>query len=336
MDPSYSRRSVISFRTRGSQMKPIFSLCLSALFCWAQSPPVPPSAEEAERLTTLIRGSRKLPLQASPLAIQAKAAEWNTDYISSVAAGPKGETYLLHRNLGEDAVVVIDGKGKILRSWGKGMFTIPHSVRLDPEGNVWTVDSGSSVVLKFSPLGTLLLRIEVGELPEGRRGARGTSDVAFGPGGRVFIADGYGNARVLEYDAAGKRVKQWGTAGTGPGQFNLPHGIALRDGVIYVADRQNGRIQRFDLDGKFLGEWTHLGKTFSITAGPDGNLWIGTHPRNVINEAPGWLVNVDRKSGKVIGYVESPGLHSVNAAGNGEVLSDPGRGNLNRVLWHRR
>jgi DNA-binding beta-propeller fold protein YncE len=215
------------------------------------------------------------------------------------------------------------------------MFTIPHSIRLDPEGNVWTVDSGSSVVFKFSPQGKLLLRIDVGELPEGRRGARGTADIAFGPGGRLFIADGYGNARILEYDAAGKRVKQWGTPGTGPGQFNLPHGIALRDGVIYVADRQNGRIQRFDLDGKYLGEWGHLGKTFSITAGPDGNLWIGTHPRNVINEAPGWLVNVDRKSGKVLRYVDSPGLHSVDAIRNRAVLSDPGRGNLNRVLWHR-
>lgn len=294
-----------------------------------------PTAEEAARLTALIQSSPKLPWQSSPLAIQAKTEGWNTDYISSVAIGPKGETYLIHRNLGEDAVVVIDAKGKILRSWGKGMYTNPHSIRLDPEGNVWTVDSGSSVVLKFTPQGKLLLKIEVGELPEGRRGSRGTADIAFGPGGRIFIADGYGNARILEYNAAGQRVKQWGTPGTGPGQFNLPHGLALRDGVIYVADRQNGRIQRFDLDGKYLGEWNHLGKTFSITAGPDGNLWIGTHPRNVINEAPGWLVNVDRKTGKVLGYVESPGLHSVDAVRKGEVLSDPGRGNLNRVLWHR-
>jgi DNA-binding beta-propeller fold protein YncE len=316
-------------------MKTLVTLYLFAFVCAAQSPPNPPTSEEAERLTALIRNSPKLPWAASPLAIQAKTAEWNTDYISSVAAGRNGETYLLHRNLGEDAVVVIDAKGKLLRSWGKGMFTIPHSVRLDPAGNVWTVDSGSSVVMKFSPQGKLLLRIEVGELPEGTRGARGTADIAFGPGGRVFIADGYRNARILEYDSSGKRVRQWGTAGTGPGQFNLPHGIALRDGIIYVADRQNGRIQRFDLDGKYLGEWTHLGKTFSITTGPDGNLWLGTHARNVVNEAPGWLVNVDRKTGKVIGYVESPGLHSVDAARKGEVLSDPGRGNLNRVLWHR-
>ncbi len=316
-------------------MKPFCLLCSFALVCFAQAPPNPPTAEEAARLTALIQGSSKLPWTSSPLAIQARTEGWNTDYISSVAAGRKGETYLIHRNLGEDAVVVIDKKGKILRSWGKGLYTIPHSIRLDPEGNVWTVDSGSSVVLKFSPQGKLLLRIEVGELPAGRRGARGTADIAFGPGGRIFIADGYGNARILEYNAAGQRVKQWGTAGTGPGQFNLPHGLVLRDGVIYVADRQNGRIQRFDLDGKYLGEWNHLGKTFSITAGPDGNLWLGTHARNVVNEAPGWLVNVDRKTGKVLGYVESPGLHSVDAVRKGEVLSDPGRGNLNRVLWHR-
>lgn len=316
-------------------MKDATLLCCYVLVCWAQAPPIPPTAEEAARLTALIESSPMLAWVSSPLAIQAKTEGWNTDYISSVAAGPKGETYLIHRNLGEDAVVVIDGKGKILRSWGKGLYTIPHSIRLDPEGNVWTVDSGSSVVMKFTPQGKLLLRIEVGELPAGRRGARGTADIAFGPGGRVFIADGYGNARILEYNAAGERVRQWGTAGTGPGQFNLPHGLVLRDGVIYVADRQNGRIQRFDLEGKYLGEWGHLGKTFSITTGPDGNLWIGTHARNVINEAPGWLVNVDCKTGKVLGYVESPGLHSVDAVRKGEVLSDPGRGNLNRVLWHR-
>ncbi len=316
-------------------MRQLPLLCIFAFVCGAQSPPNPPTAEEAARFTALIQSSPKLPWKSSPLAIQARTEGWNTDYISSVAVGPKGETYLIHRNLGEDAVVVIDEKGKILRSWGKGLYTNPHSIRLDPEGNVWTVDSGSSVVLKFTPQGKLLLRIEVGELPAGRGRSRGTADIAFGPKGRVFIADGYGNARILEYDAAGKRVKQWGTAGTGPGQFNLPHGLALRDGVIYVADRQNGRIQRFDLEGKYLGEWGHLGKTFSITAGPDGNLWIGTHARNVINEAPGWLVNVDRKTGKVLGYVESPGLHSVDAVRKGEVLSDPGRGNLNQVLWHR-
>jgi sugar lactone lactonase YvrE len=316
-------------------MQTLASLCLFSLLCQAQMPPATPTADEAARLAALIRSSPKLPWAASPLAIQPPTEGWNTDYISSVAAATNGETYLIHRNLGEDAVVVIDSRGKILRSWGIRLYTIPHSIRLDPQGNVWTVDSGSSVVLKFTPQGKLLLRIEVGGAPADRRGARGTTDIAFGPGGRVFIADGYANARIVEYNSAGERVKQWGSPGTGPGQFHLPHGLVLRDGVIYVADRQNGRIQRFDLEGKYLGEWNHLGKTFSITAAPDGNLWVGTHARNVVNEAPGWLVNVDRRTGKVLGYVDSPGLHSVDARRQGVVLSDPGRGNLNQVLWHR-
>lgn len=317
-------------------MKPRPTLALFAAFaCFAQSPPATPTAEEAERLTALIKGSRLLTLKPMPVLIQAPSAEWNTDYISSVAAAPDGSIYLLHRNLKHDPVVVISREGRILRSWGKDLYTNPHSIRLDPDGNVWTVDSGSSAVLKYTPQGKQLLRFEIGELPQGRRGSRGAADIAFAPGGRIFIADGYGNARILEYSAKGERVRQWGTAGTGPGQFNLPHGLTISKGILYVADRQNGRIQRFDLEGKYLGEWNHLGKTFSITAAPDGNLWIGTHPRNVINEAPGWLVNVDRSTGKVIGYLESPGLHSVDVPRGGGILADPGRGNLNRVALFR-
>lgn len=303
-------------------------LLAAALF--AQSAP---TAEEAAKLVALIGGSKRLAITANPIAIQAPTPDWNTDYISSVAAGPDGLVYLLHRNAKHDPVVAVDAQGRIVRSWGKGLYTNPHSIRIDPEGNVWTVDSGSSVILKFTREGQQLLRFEVGELPQGTRGFRGTSDIAFGPNGRLFIADGYGNARVLEYNSKGERVRAWGKAGTGPGEFHLPHGITQHGGVLYVADRQNGRIQRFTLDGKYLGEWNHLGKTFSISAARDGKLWIGTHQRNVVNEAPGWLVQVDGKTGKVLGYVDSPGLHSVDASKPNAVLADPGRGNLNRVVW---
>ena len=85
-----------------------------------------------------------------------------------------------------------------------------------------------------------------------------------------------------------------------------------------------------------MNEWTHLGKTFSISLGAGGNLWIGTHPRNVANEAPGSLVNVERQTGKVLGYLDSTGLHSVDVTAGGDVISDPGRGNPNRLLWFRR
>lgn len=102
-----------------------------------------------------------------------------------------------------------------------------------------------------------------------------------------------------------------------------------------MADRENGRIQRFDLNGRYLGEWSNLGKTFSITAGPDGQLWIGTQPRNLPNGAEGWLVKVDRSTGKILGYVDSPGFHSVSVTAAGEPLAGA-RSHPNTVLWFRR
>jgi DNA-binding beta-propeller fold protein YncE len=290
----------------------------------------------ASQLRNLIGGSPRLPLRPITVELQPVSSGWTTDYISSVAVGQNGITYVLHRNLKVDPVLAVDRKGRVVRSWGGGLFTNPHSVRVDPAGNVWTVDAGNSVVLKFSPDGEQLLRFEIGELPKSRSGFRGATDIAFAPGGRIFIADGYGNARILEYDEKGRRVREWGGAGTGQGQFRLPHSIAMRDGTIYVADRENGRIQRFDLEGQYLGEWTTFGKTFSIGIAPDGNLWIGTHPRNEPNESPGWLVNVDRKTGKVLGHLDSPGLHSVDISRDGNVIADPGRGNPNKFSWFRR
>jgi sugar lactone lactonase YvrE len=114
------------------------------------------------------------------------------------------------------------------------------------------------VILKFTPEGKKLQEISVGEMAVGDKCAFptlcGTTDITFGPNGRLFISDGYGNARILEYTPGGKRVKSWGSAGTGPGQFNIPHGIAYQGNTLYVADRGNSRVQRFDLDGRYLGE----------------------------------------------------------------------------------
>jgi hypothetical protein len=301
----------------------------------AQAPAPPATEEQAAELRELVVTSPRLPRKAIPLMVQVPSPDWDSDYISSVAVGRNGLVYLLHRNPKLDPIVALDAHGKIVRSWGQGLYKNPHSIRLDPDGNIWTVDSGSSVVLKFTPEGKQLLRFEVGDLPQSARGSRGASDIAFA-NGRIFIADGYGNARVVEVDGQGKRVRTWGTPGTGPGQFHLVHGITAYNSTLYVADRSNGRIQRFNLNGKYLGEWNHLGKTFSVSAGPDGNLWIGTHPRNVVNEAPGWLMNVDHKTGKILGYMESPGLHSVSVSPSGDVLADPGRGNTNRVVWFRK
>jgi hypothetical protein len=238
---------------------------LISLTLVAQTPDDTAKAQATARLRALLDAGQQGILHRTELAVQAPSEGWELGMISWVDVDRKGNIYLLQRGEKADPVVVIDRQGHVLRSWGKGLYKIPHSIRIDSAGNVWTTDAESSTVLKFTPAGKRLMQIEVGEQPTGRRSRFvGTTDVAFGPHGRLFITDGYGNARVLEYTPDGKRVRQWGTAGGGPGQFRLPHGITIdRENIIYIADRENGRVQKFDLDGKYLGEWP-LGRTYSV------------------------------------------------------------------------
>jgi hypothetical protein len=164
---------------------------------------------------------------------------------------------------------------------------------------------------------------------------QGATDIAFASKGRIFISDGYANARIVEYTAGGKKVREWGSAGSGPGQFHLPHSIvADENDILYIADRENGRIEKFDLDGKFLGEIPGLGRIYSLKLGADGTLWAGLQPLNEPAGSPGWVVKLDRKTGKILGYLpvrEKAGLHTVEEAGNGQPLTSVG----NKLLWFK-
>jgi len=253
-----------------------------------------------------------------------------------------GVIYVLQRGDKADPVIAVDHDGRILRSWGKGMYTVPHSIRIDPAGNIWTVDAGSSVVLKFSPEGKKLQEIAVGEVAPADKCAFptlcGTTDISFGPSGRLFISDGYGNARILEYTSAGKRVKVWGNAGSGPGQFQIPHGIANDGKTLYVADRGNARIQRFDLDGRYLGEWRHPGRPFALKM-IGGALWVAMMTVAPAGErSTPWILKVDPSSGKVLGQVESPGPHSIDPNEAEELFAGGCCGGSNPigVSWFRR
>jgi DNA-binding beta-propeller fold protein YncE len=259
-----------------------------------------------------------------PVTVQAPLQDgWALGMVSWIAADRNGLVYLLQRGDKADPVIVLDQSGKLVRSWGKGMFTTPHAIRIDPQGNVWTTDAASSMVYKFSPEGKTLLQIEVGGQPTPCGNFCSTTDVAFAPDGNLLIADGYRNARILEYTPDGKKLREWGSAGTGPGQFRLPHSIQVDTaGIVYVADRENGRIQRFDRTGKFLGEWSQYGKTFGLTLAGNA-IWLSTIPRGP-NSAPGWLIKVDRASGKPQGYVESAGNHGMAVMSNGDLLQAPG------------
>lgn len=289
---------------------------------------------QATKFRALLRSAPHPPLHSSELAVQPPHANWSMEMLSSVAVDGSGLIYILQRGSNADPVIVVNRQGQILRSWGKGLYKIPHSIRVDPAGYIWTVDAGSSMVHKFSRDGKHLLEIDVGGLPAAPVSPFcGTTDVAFAPGGRVFISDGYANTRILEYSATGKRVREWGSPGTGPGQFHVPHGIAIdRDGIVYVADRENGRIQRFNLDGRYIGEWNHLGKTFSLKITSAGDLWIGTQPRTVPNGDEAWLVQVDRKTGAVLGSIESKGHHSIDLNSDGEPMTGA---RPDKLLWFR-
>ena len=241
--------------------------------------------------------------------------------------------YEIQRGDKADPVLVLDRKGKVLRSWGKGNYKIPHSIRIDPAGNVWTVDAGSSVIIKYSPLGEKLMTIAVGEQPENGSTFSGTTDIAFAPNGHLFITDGYGNARVLEYTPDGKRVKQWGRAGSGPGELRLPHAIEIDEkGIVYVADRENGRIEKFDLDGNFRGEISHLGRVFSVKLAGNA-LWATIQPFNQALTSGGWVVKLDRKTGRMLGHLDVPaaGGHSVAVTPSGEPLTTLG----DQLLWFK-
>jgi outer membrane protein assembly factor BamB len=300
-------------------------LCLPILAQNFGSPNQEARAQAAASLRTLIAAAPKLPFRATEFIVHPPNADWETGMVSWIALDGKGNLYLLQRGEKADPVLAVDREGHLLHSWGKGLYKIPHSIRIDPRGNVWTVDASSSVVLKYSPRGEKLMEIDVGGQPANSGSAfNGATDIAFGPNGRLFISDGYGNARILEYTADGKRVREWGSAGTGPGQFHLPHSIAIdEDGIVYVADRENGRIQRFNLDGRYLGEFANLGRTYSLKLN-GGALWAGMQPLDQSPGASGWLVKLDRETGKILGSVEvsdKGGLHSIEVSATGEPIT---------------
>ena len=174
---------------------------------------------------------------------------------------------------------VFDGRsGALLTRWGANLFAMPHGLTIDDHDNVWLTDVALQQVYKYSHDGHLLLTL-------GERGVAGKdaghfnrpTAVAVTPDGSFYVSDGYRNTRVMKFSANGKFLFQWGSKGSGPGQFDLPHGIALdAAGKVYVADRSNLRIQVFDSSGHFLSQWSgaQLGRPYAIALDQHGNAYI--------------------------------------------------------------
>lgn len=250
--------------------------------------------------------------------------------ISASVADKDGNIYVYHRprkDTLQDPIVVVDSKGGFLRSFGKGLDPMPHGIEIDPAGNLWTVDAHTSIVRKLTPQGDLLLEVSVGDIPFPDKLFCGAIGVAFRKDGNFYVGDGYCNARVVEYNAGGRKVREWGRKGTGPGEFNLVHDISADDdGTIYVADRENGRVQWFDPDGRYLGEKRFGGQLFSVAIGPDGMVYVGAKARVTAGDrVPDNIYKFDPATGDIIGRIEVV-AHQLTVGRDGSIC--PGTANM--------
>jgi DNA-binding beta-propeller fold protein YncE len=212
---------------------------------------------------------------------------------TAVATDKDDNLHVFHR--GKRPILVFDKAGKLLRSWGDGLVKTAHGLRIDHEGNVWTTDLGTHEVIKYDPHGKVLLTLGT----KNKKGATQNTfnmpaDVAVTPAGDVYVADGYGNSRVVKFSKDGKYLLEWGKKGKKPGEFNLVHAVFLDGkGRVYVGDRENNRIQVFDPEGKFLAEWKDSGAPYG--------LFLEKNQRMLVADGRGNRVNLLDLDGKVLG-----------------------------------
>ena len=219
--------------------------------------------------------------------------------VTAIEPAPDGMIYVVHRcfanscaGRSEAPILKYDANGKLLASWGQGMFIFPHGGTVDRDGNLWITDARGDnpstslggagkghQAIKFSPQGKVLMTL-------GKAGVSGSTpglfdqptDVVVAPNGDLFVTDSHRNGknnRIVKLSKDGKFLKEWGTKGSGPGQMSEPHTLALDSrGRLFVGDRENNRIQIFDQNGKVLGIWHQFGRPSGITITKDDTLYV--------------------------------------------------------------
>jgi DNA-binding beta-propeller fold protein YncE len=220
--------------------------------------------------------------------------------VAAVATDSRDRVYVFNR--GQKPVQIFDRDGRFLSAWGAGLFARPHGIFVGADDAVYCTDDLDHTVHKFTADGQLLFTLGMSGRPSDTGAtsvdfrtilrAEGPfhypTNLALSPNGEMYIADGYGNARVHKFSVDGKLLFSWGEPGSGPGQFRVPHGIAVdQQGIVYVADRENSRIQLFTPVGAYLNEWTdvvrpcqifidQLGKVYVAELGFRAGMWPGT------------------------------------------------------------
>jgi DNA-binding beta-propeller fold protein YncE len=247
---------------------------------------------------------------------------------AAVAFDSKGHLYVLTR--GPQAFLEFDPNGTFVRGFGNA-FTRSHGLHIDRDGSIWATDVGAHIVVKLSPTGEVLLTLgtkgEAGDWNEaaGSRKLNQPTGIAVAPNGDVFVSQGHtpgtdGDPRILKFDRNGRFITSWGGKGTGPGQFDVAHGIAVdAQGMVWVMDRENQRIQIFDSNGTFVRQMKYSGLPCSID--------IGSQFIHMVNGYAGQVVRLDL-SGQVLAAVGKPGTglgefgeaHSIAVSPRGELF----------------
>ena len=247
--------------------------------------------------------------------------------VSRVAADDQDRIYVFQRT--DPPVVVFDRDGKYLGAWGTGAVADPHGLKIVGD-TVYTTDRSDSCAKSFTldgkvklALGTPGRHSDTGEvknwLVERAAGPfNHPTEMLRHPNGDIYVTDGYRNARVHRFAADGTLKTSWGTPGSGPGQFHLPHSIAVKDdGNLLVADRSNKRIQTFTPEGQYIGEWTGMGGPNDISRGKDGNFYIAEQ-EDAGNPA---YCTVRDPQGKVLAKMESRHVHGIGVDSQGSIYA---------------
>ena len=221
----------------------------------------------------------------------------------------------------EHPLVVFDREGNFLTSWGEGILKDAHGIFIDSDDNIYCVEWNIHIMRKFTSDGKLLMTLGTPDVP-GKEGDPFNlpTDIALSPEGDMYISDGYGNSRVHKYSADGKLLFSWGEPGNGSGQFDLPHSVWVdKKGRVFIADRENNRIQIFDPNGKYVTEWTGFLQPDDLYFDADETVYVAElgHRVSILNTEGEVLARWGEKSGVPGQFLACP--HGIWADSHGDL-----------------